>query len=313
MLAPEPADILRFAVTQAGLGRRLAFATLVGISGSSSRALGSLMAVDDGDGVCGSLSSGCVDTAVVAEARSVIAEGSGRTVRFGEGSPYIDVRLPCGAGLDLLFTPVSDISVVAACLDRLDRREPASLVLSAGSGAEAGPATLELFPQLRIVVLGMGDELHALARLAATFGAEVIAVTPDEQAASALREVCRAVVETLTLGAVIPSLGDRWTAFVSVFHDRDWELALLPQVLRQDGFFHGAVGNERNRAARAEALAGSGMPVADLARLQGRIGLIPATRDPATLALSILAEVVGRYRTLGQPVLRPEGIFRKPG
>jgi len=313
MLAPEPADILRFAVKQAGLGRRLAFATLVGISGSSSRALGSLMAVDDDDGACGSLSSGCVDTAVIAEARSVIAEGMARTVRFGEGSPYIDVRLPCGAGLDLLFTPVGDITPVATCLDRLGRREPGSLPLSTGREARPGPAALDLSPRLRIVVLGMGDELQALARLAATFGAEVVAVTPDEQAASALLGVCRTVVATPTLGVELPSLGDRWTAFVSVFHDRDWELALLPQVLREDGFYHGAVGNARNRAARSEALAASGVPAADLARLQGSIGLIPATRDPATLALSILAEVAGQYRAISLPVLRPEGTFRTAG
>lgn len=313
MLAPEPADILRFAVRQAGLGRRLAFATLVGISGSSSRALGSIMAVDDADGACGSLSSGCVDTAVIAEARSVIAEGRGRTVRFGEGSPYIDVRLPCGAGLDLRFTPIADLSPVVACVDRLDRREPASLPLSAANEVEAGPAWLDLFPRLRIVVLGMGDEVLALARLASTFGAEVVAITPDAQAAASSRDICRTVIETATLGATIPALGDRWTAFVSVFHDRDWELALLPQILRQDGFYHGAVGNARNRVARTEALAACGVPAPDLARLNGQIGLIPATRDPATLALSILAEVVGQYRAISAPVLRPEGIFRTSG
>ena len=33
---------------------------------------------------------------------------------------------------------------------------------------------------------------------------------------------------------------------------------------------------------------------ADIARVVGPIGLIPATRDPDTLALSVLAEIVER-------------------
>jgi xanthine dehydrogenase accessory factor len=36
----------------------------------------------------------------------------------------------------------------------------------------------------------------------------------------------------------------------------------------------------------------------DLARLHSPIGLIPATRTPSVLALSVLAEVVGCYEGL---------------
>jgi xanthine/CO dehydrogenase XdhC/CoxF family maturation factor len=35
-----------------------------------------------------------------------------------------------------------------------------------------------------------------------------------------------------------------------------------------------------------------------IARLHGPIGVTPATRDPASLAVSVLADVVARYRAV---------------
>jgi len=314
-LAPEPADILRFAADQIVAGSRVALATLVGITGSSSRALGSQMAITERGDVCGSLSSGCVDAAVIAEARSAIANGSVRKVRFGEGSPYIDVRLPCGAGLDLLFTPITDPTPLAACLQALAERRYTSLWLASLSACKTDAATntsITFSPRLRIAALGMGDELLAMVRISATFGAEVYAVTPDQEITENLRAANAAVIETLTTSFVLPELGDRWTAFVSLLHDRDWEMVLLPQMLRQDGFYHGAIGNIHNQALRKAALAAGGLAAADLVRLRGSIGLIPATRDPATLALSICAEVVSEYRRICQPPLLSNAAMASP-
>ena len=95
----------------------------------------------------------------------------------------------------------------------------------------------------------------------------------------------------------LPELvGDPWTAFVFLFHDHDWEEQLLPHALAQDGFYHGAVGSARTHRARLAGLRASGMPQASIGTLRGGIGLIPATRDPATLALSILGELVQDYQ-----------------
>jgi xanthine dehydrogenase accessory factor len=39
-------------------------------------------------------------------------------------------------------------------------------------------------------------------------------------------------------------------------------------------------------------LAQSGVSIAQVARIKGPIGLIPATRDPRSLAVSVLAEIL---------------------
>jgi xanthine dehydrogenase accessory factor len=85
---------------------------------------------------------------------------------------------------------------------------------------------------------------------------------------------------------------DPRTAIVFLFHDHDWETELLAQALGQDALFVGAMGSRRTHEARLRALVDHGIPADRAACVVGPIGLIPATRDPETLALSVLAQIV---------------------
>ncbi|AWT14871.1 XdhC family protein [Stenotrophomonas maltophilia] len=59
------------------------------------------MAVREDGLYCGFVSGGCVERAVAFEALDVIALGGDRQMRYGQGSPYIDIVLPCGGGITL--------------------------------------------------------------------------------------------------------------------------------------------------------------------------------------------------------------------
>ena len=294
MIAAHPVDALRLIDQGARRGVAGALVTLVGIEGSSSRAIGTQMAVlADGSHV-GSFSGGCIERAIIAEALDVIKAGSPRQVRYGIGSPYIDVRLPCGGGIDLLFTPCPDPVAVSDVLARLDRRAPASLQL--------GNHTQVYAPRLRLVALGHGEDLLALVRLARAYGLDVSAYAPMEQGAFE-----DGVVPLVTRTHLPAVAADAWTAVVFLFHDRDWEEFLLPQALAVPAFYHGAVGSRLTHRARIERLRAAGVPEARIDALRGSIGLIPATRNPATLALSILAELVQDYEACaGTKVWQPE-------
>jgi xanthine dehydrogenase accessory factor len=297
VIAAHPVDALRLLDRGARDGIAGVLITLVAIEGTSSRAIGTQMAVLSDGRQVGSFSGGCIERAIVAEALEVLAQGRPRTVRYGLGSPYIDVRLPCGGGIDLLFTPRPDAALVADALARLDRRQPALLRLDNHVQHYA--------PALRLIALGHGEDLLALVRLARAFG---IAATgyaplhdsmPDE---GLLPLVTRTSLPTFD--------SDAWTAIVFVFHDRDWEDVLLPQALNLPAFYHGAVGSRRTHHARLERLRATGVPKARIDALRGSIGLIPATRNPATLALSILAELVQDYEACaGQSVWHPGSII----
>jgi xanthine dehydrogenase accessory factor len=297
MISTSPHDILRLlAGEQEGV-----LITLVGIEGSSSRAVGTQMAVMADGGHAGSFSGGCIEAAVVAEALSVLNKGgAGRVVRYGSGSPYIDIRLPCGGGIDLLFTPRPDRAVLNAALDLLAQRQPVAVAIDAQGvaiGSRGDGAFVRRYdPLLRLAAVGQGEDLAALARLAAGFGIAVDALVPDRDSA-APADMPGITLHRLHTTAQLPTLStDPWTAVVFLFHDRDWEEFLLPQALALPAFYHGAIGSARTHRARIAALQAAGVPAASIATLRGTIGLIPATRDPATLALSILAEVVQDYQ-----------------
>jgi xanthine dehydrogenase accessory factor len=102
----------------------------------------------------------------------------------------------------------------------------------------------------------------------------------------------------LVMTTNLPALGaDRWTAAVLLFHDHDWEGPILSQLLETDAFYIGAMGSRAAHQARCDDLRSRGIADEQIARIQGPIGLIPSMRDPETLAVSVLAELIDRYNT----------------
>ena len=298
MIAADHRAILRLLLRGAAEGIGGVLVTLTGIVGASSRGIGTQMAVLADGRHAGSFSGGCIEAAVIAEAHAVLAAGLGRTVRFGSGSPYLDIRLSCGGGIDLMFTPNPDPDALAEVGSRLARREAISLRISEqgaalGDTPQDGAYLRTYAPALRLVALGHGEDLTALVQLANAFGVEVEAFAPETDRYALAADGIAPLVSRTALPALA---GDAWTAFVFLFHDHDWEEHLLPQALAQTGFYHGAVGSARTHRARLEGLRAAGVPQEQLGKLRGGIGIIPATRDPATLALSILSELVQDYQ-----------------
>ena len=309
MIATSPADILRFLLARAGEGQATALVTLTGIEKGSSRGIGSQMAVAEDGRYAGSFSGGCIEAAVVAEALDTLRDSHAKFVRFGIDSPYIDIRLPCGGGVDLLFNPRPDLEAIAGVVARLEARSPAILRISAQgvelAASDAGTSgwhgdafEVHYVPALRIIAIGQGEDLSAFARLGHRFGADVTALSPDRMVVDLLREEAIDIVALVSRTNLPAIRSDPWTAIVFLFHDHDWEEALLPQALRLPAFYFGAVGSRRTHQARLAMLQASGVPEPLWRALRGPVGLIPATRDPATLALSILAEVVQAYQQI---------------
>jgi xanthine dehydrogenase accessory factor len=292
MIAATPIAILQAALDWAQSGDPVALVTLTGIEGSSSRALGAQMAVTASGQSIGSFSGGCIEAAIIAEAQKVLAEGEGRVVRYGLGSPYIDVRLPCGGGIDLLFTPRPDAAVLVSAFAQHARREPLEMRITPTGVSLAGEGFgLRINPDLRVMAFGQGEDLSAFCWLAERYGVRLEAFSPVECDLSRMPE--RAETHHLTsTGQSLALQSDPYTAHVFLFHDRDWEDALIPQILPLDGFYQGAIGSQRTHQARLARLTAAGVPPEQLAKLRGHIGLIHATRDPATLALSVLADII---------------------
>jgi xanthine dehydrogenase accessory factor len=84
-------------------GKDVALARLVDVEGSGPRLPGAAMAVNGDGEVAGSVSGGCVEGAVVAEALELLASGGpGRLVTFGySDDEAFAVGLTCGGTIHL--------------------------------------------------------------------------------------------------------------------------------------------------------------------------------------------------------------------
>jgi xanthine/CO dehydrogenase XdhC/CoxF family maturation factor len=92
-----PGDVLAVAERWAGEGRRLALATVIETWGSAPRPAGSHLVIDADGNFEGSVSGGCVESAVIAEAADVIESGAARTLEFGVADETAwRVGLSCG-------------------------------------------------------------------------------------------------------------------------------------------------------------------------------------------------------------------------
>ncbi len=88
-------------------GRKVAVARVVDIEGSGPRDPGASMAVSDEGEVAGSVSGGCVEGAVVAEALDILETGDRRMVTFGySDDEAFAVGLTCGGTVHLFIEPL---------------------------------------------------------------------------------------------------------------------------------------------------------------------------------------------------------------
>lgn len=281
LLSDEPATILRFLVGAMEAGIACALATLVEIRGGSARALGAQMAVRADGLFCGQVSGGCVEAAVAREAMIAIANGGDRFLHLGEGSPFFDIRLPCGGGIRLAIHVLKDDGPVRAALALIDARRPATLFYDAATqtlglvhetartGWQEDRFLRVYCPAVRALVAGRPMELFAMTELARAAGYDTF--TPA--------------------GSGTEAAIDADTAVVILLHDIDREVPLLIRALESKAFYIGALGSARTHERRVAALKAYGVGAADIARIRAPIGLFPKARDARTLALSVVAEI----------------------
>lgn len=294
----------------AGLGAILI--TIVRIEGGSPRGLGAHMAVLSDGRYTGYVSGGCADAAVAAEALKMHSQGHNNTVlrdttlRFGAGSRYMDIQLPCGGAIDLHFCFNPDDNVITDMIARRARREgfalqldTFSIVTDRGLGTQTGIVSgwqdtvfhRAYPPPVHLLLCGNGIEMTVMAKTAIANGYSAHAIVPDDALAAHLTCLGIPVTTLKSLSSTISLAADAQTAIIFLFHDYDWEMKLLPAALSTNAFYIGALGSPKTHAARLIGLQATGVADEDAARIKGPIGLVPATRNASDLAISVLAEV----------------------
>jgi xanthine/CO dehydrogenase XdhC/CoxF family maturation factor len=99
---PLAEDVLREAAAWRDAGRGVALATVVTTWGSSPRPVGSQLAVDQGGRMIGSVSGGCIEGAVIQEARAIMDGAPPKLLSFGISDETAwSVGLACGGKVEV--------------------------------------------------------------------------------------------------------------------------------------------------------------------------------------------------------------------
>jgi xanthine dehydrogenase accessory factor len=284
-----------------------AIATLVAADGPSPRDVGAQMLITR-DNYWGFLSGGCVEEDIARHAREAMAAGEHRLLRYGEGSPWFDIKLACGAGISVLVEPVTANDPAIATL--LSGYRERTLVVWESDGqqrqtafSEATPTrwdgqtyTTSFAPPLRLIVIGEDATALALTSqsLAAGIGTALIATGGPNDAPFAGIEYCRANA-AYALAQLKP---DRWSAVAAITHDRDDDESALTAALLSNAFYVGAIGSRARLEPRLARLQNAGVDQAALKRLHAPVGAAGLGKSPQDIALSIVFDVKREFHSL---------------
>ena len=317
-------------------GRGVALATVVNTWGSSPRPVGSQLAANDAGAFVGSVSGGCVEAAVIAEARLILKGAPAKVLGFGVSDEQAwEVGLACGGKVEIFVQSLAGRDDLLAALQRARAaRKPALVAIEladgrsalVAEGEDAGDAALRaslagevaralteerscvierdgrryflhVFAQPRkLALVGAVHIAQALIPMAVAAGYDVTVIDPRSAFAAESRFPGVVMTHEWPGAALAAFAPDRRSAVITLTHDPKLDDPALAAALRSDAFYIGALGSRKTHAARLSRLREQGFGDAELARIHGPVGLSIGAVSPAEIAVSILAELTQALR-----------------
>lgn len=292
-------------------GRNCALLTIIDIDGKSPRSIGAQMVVSANGDMHGYLTGGCLEGELSLVGQGVLEKGANKLFRYGKDSPFIDIKLPCGSGVDIYFDQGMDPAIVKKAAEMLAQRHYFSLRYDLEAGttklveldaaqkdrAQEGAAD-NIFerlykPILKLNLYGAGSAALQIGYFAKEAGMDLNFYCPD---ALTLREARKRGLDPVELDPNNAAPSDPWTASVLAFHEHEKEVPLLPQLLDGPDFYIGAVGSRKVAAQRSQDLAKAGIPQSQIDKLIQYPGLIPGARSATELGIGIVADILNTAR-----------------
>ena len=297
-------------------GKGAVLATVIETWGSAPRRVGSQLAISSDAEMVGSVSGGCVESAVVVEAMDALEDGAARELEFGvSDEDAFAVGLACGGTIRVLVEPVGSVipealltELVAHRAQRMPVAYVANLETKERSLARSGHdhafrmdrsgfvEDSRTFvgvhnPPLRLIVVGAVHIAQALVPMARVAGYDPTLIDPREAFGSDTRFPGETILHDWPDEAVQKLGLDSRTALVLLTHDPKLDDPALEQALRANCFYIGALGSKRTHAKRVDRLSASGFSDAEIGQIHGPIGRDIGASGPAEIAVSSLAEM----------------------
>lgn len=298
------AEDVRPAMRQAvAAGQAFVLATLVSVEGGGPRPEGTQMVFASGI-LAGYFSGGCVEGDVAGHAWACLEDGDPRTLVYGEGSPWPDIRLLCGARIEIFLEQIAaGDSALAELLAAETERRPVSYVSDGTArvcAADVSPwpevvVSKRYDPTPRLVVVGGDPTALAIAELGVKSGFETTLVRP--KGPEAPPPIAGVGYRRDEPAEALVAIGlDPWTSVAVATHDLETDRAALKAALPSRAGYVGLLGARRRLAGRLSELQIEGVAEAALARLHAPIGLDIGGKAPFEVAVSVIGEITAlRY------------------
>ncbi len=287
---PSSSGLIAHALEWLANGDKIALITLVSIEGNAPYPVGTQMLVNQNGDYLGQITGGCAEVALAEQAVNVIDSGKNVTQRYGLGSIFFDIQLPCGSGIDVYI----DVQSKAEEYETLNQQLISRSVVDKVIKSECGLFTKTYQPNERLILFGQGPILISLAQLALTSGFEVICIPQKTDDANELKVLgVKATVLDEAQGE-FRDYCDPFTGLVSLFHEHSYEMRFLQTALETDLFYIGALGSKQTQVNRLNALRDVGCEDAKLKRILGPVGLDIKAETPAQIAVSIMAQIIAQ-------------------
>lgn len=313
-------DVLKTARDWRDAGKGVALATVSSTWGSAPFPVGSQLAADEDGNFVGSVSGGCIEGAVIGEARAAIADGQIRNLEFSVSDDQAwEVGLACGGTINVFVEPVP--GELDAILEAGATRQSVALTTDLTSGTHTlyreadAPAAVaaamrddksqplddDSFVRVfntprRLAVVGAVHIAQALVPMAQTVGFDVTVIDPRGAFASPRRFPGVALSTDWPDQALADFDLDPRSAVITLTHDPKLDDPALDVALSSNCFYIGALGSTRTQAKRVDRLTGAGFTPDQIGRIHGPIGLDIRAKSPSEIAVSILAQIIAVQR-----------------
>ncbi len=158
---------------------------------------------------------------------------------------------------------------------------------------ENGETFIQVFnPPLRLIIVGAVHISQFLVPMAQSSGYEVILIDPRSAFGNKTRFPNCEITNEWPDEAMAELTPDHRTAVVLLTHDPKLDDPALEASLQSDAFYIGALGSKRTHAKRLDRLE----HLKNLDRIEGPIGLHIGAKNPAEIAVSILASITKSLR-----------------
>ena len=325
-------DILETVNLWLAAGKTVALATVVETWGSAPRQDGAKMAVTSDMAMIGSVSGGCVETAVVSEMIDSLDDGKPRLLHFGVSDDTAwDVGLACGGQIMVYAEPLD-----AAWWQLITKQVNCSFTtLTVLSGERAGakvllgetlhmsvPLPLEILDQLTrigqdatvttrtqiedwdvlievfrpsplLIIIGGAHVAMALKQYALILGFRVLLIDPRKAFATPERFLDVEQISHDYSDKALQSIPLDCQTYVAILtHDPKIDDPALQTVLPSDVAHVGVLSSRRTHTKRLERLTALGVDSGLFSRIYTPIGIEIGAKLPEEIALSIMAEII---------------------